>query len=65
MDEFANTVGVYEGSLYVNDFNLFGRTWEVIVQAEAGARSKLPPTPWAATTDHGHGAPCCCGVRHL
>ena len=26
---------VYEGSLYVNDFNLFGRTWQVIVQADA------------------------------
>ena len=36
--DFADTLGVYEGSLYVNDFNLFGRTWQVIVQAEAEFR---------------------------
>ena len=27
-----------QGSLYVNDFNLFGRTWQVIVQADAPFR---------------------------
>jgi multidrug efflux pump subunit AcrB len=32
---------VYLGSLYVNDFNLFGRTWQVIVQAEAKYRDQL------------------------
>ncbi|MBY0525510.1 MAG: multidrug efflux RND transporter permease subunit [Gemmataceae bacterium] len=32
--DFADTLAIYEGSLYVNDFNLFGRTWQVIVQAE-------------------------------
>ena len=31
---------VYLGSLYVNDFNLFGRTWQVIVQAEAKFRDQ-------------------------
>ena len=31
----SNTLQVYLGSLYVNDFNLFGRTWQVIVQADA------------------------------
>jgi multidrug efflux pump len=40
LQEFANTLGVYEGSLYVNDFNLFGRTWQVIVQAESDFRTK-------------------------
>ena len=37
-----DTLQVYLGSLYVNDFNRFGRTWQVIVQAEAdfAARSK-------------------------
>jgi multidrug efflux pump len=30
---------VYLGSYYVNDFNLFGRTWQVIVQAEGPFRS--------------------------
>ena len=36
--DFSDTLQVYEGSLYVNDFNLFGRTWQVIVQAEARER---------------------------
>jgi len=39
MLDFANTLQVYTGSLYVNDFNLFGRTWQVIVQAESNFRS--------------------------
>lgn len=29
------------GSSYVNDFNLFGRTWQVYVQGEATDRSKI------------------------
>ena len=29
------------GAQYVNDFNRFGRTWEVLVQSEQGFRSKL------------------------
>src|SRR5262249_12357738 len=32
---------IYLGSLYVNDFNLFGRTWQVICQAEAKYRDQL------------------------
>ena len=36
-----NTLGTYLGSLYVNDFNLFGRTWEVIVQADAPFRNDV------------------------
>jgi multidrug efflux pump len=40
LQEFADTLGVYEGSLYVNDFNLFGRTWQVIVQAEGDYREQ-------------------------
>ncbi len=31
----------YFGSEYVNDFNRFGRTWQVIVQADAKFRDKL------------------------
>jgi len=34
-------LGTYLGSLYVNDFNLFGRTWEVIVQADAPFRNDV------------------------
>ncbi len=29
------------GSAYVNDFNLFGRTWQVTVQGEASERAKI------------------------
>jgi multidrug efflux pump len=32
--EIVNALQVYFGSLYVNDFNLFGRTWQVNVQAD-------------------------------
>jgi multidrug efflux pump len=32
------TLQVYLGSAYVNDFNLFGRTWQVIAQADAPFR---------------------------
>ena len=39
MADFAETLGVYEGSVYCNDYNLFGRTWQVVVQAEAPFRS--------------------------
>jgi HAE1 family hydrophobic/amphiphilic exporter-1 len=37
-DVFA-TMQTYLGSLYINDFNLFGRTFRVIVQADGGARN--------------------------
>ena len=33
--DLFDTLRIYLGSLYVNDFNLFGRTWQVIVQADA------------------------------
>ncbi len=39
-DLFA-TLQIYLGSLYVNDFNLFGRTWQVIIQANANFRNKI------------------------
>jgi multidrug efflux pump len=35
-----NTLQIYLGSLYVNDFNLYGRTWQVIVQADAKFRNQ-------------------------
>jgi len=38
MDEVFNSLQVYLGSLYVNDFNRFGRTWQVNVQAAANFR---------------------------
>jgi multidrug efflux pump len=36
-----NTLRVYLGSLYVNDFNRFGRTWQVVVQADAEFRNQM------------------------
>jgi multidrug efflux pump len=32
---------IYLGSMYVNDFNLFGRTWQVIVQCESRFRDEI------------------------
>jgi multidrug efflux pump len=41
MAELFDTLQVYLGSLYVNDFNKFGRTWQVNVQADADFRSQI------------------------
>ncbi|HUY32902.1 MAG TPA: efflux RND transporter permease subunit [Pirellulales bacterium] len=41
MSDVFNTLQVYFGSLYVNDFNRFGRTWQVNVQAAAGFRDQV------------------------
>src|SRR3981189_2159330 len=39
LQDVFNTLQIYLGSLYVNDFNLFGRTFRVTIQAEQGARA--------------------------
>jgi multidrug efflux pump subunit AcrB len=41
ISELFNTLQVYLGSLYVNDFNQFGRTWQVNVQADAQFRKQI------------------------
>ena len=41
LGDVFNTLQVYLGSLYVNDFNLFGRTWQVVVQADAQFRNQV------------------------
>ncbi|WP_182086462.1 multidrug efflux RND transporter permease subunit [Aureimonas sp. ME7] len=38
--EIFNTLQIYLGSLYVNDFNQFGRTYSVRVQADAPYRAR-------------------------
>jgi multidrug efflux pump len=38
LDDISDTMQVYLGSLYVNDFNRFGRTYQVNVQAESPYR---------------------------
>ena len=43
LPDVFNTLQIYLGSLYVNDFNLFGRTFRVTLQAER-RRAPRPPT---------------------
>ena len=38
LPDVFNTLQIYLGSLYVNDFNLFGRTFRVTMQADKDAR---------------------------
>ena len=37
-NDVFSTLQIYLGSAYVNDFNKFGRTWQVIVQAQGSIR---------------------------
>jgi HAE1 family hydrophobic/amphiphilic exporter-1 len=39
LSDVFNTLQIYLGSLYVNDFNLFGRTFRVTMQAERDTRA--------------------------
>ncbi len=41
LTELYDTLGVYFGSAYVNDFTLLGRNWQVVVQAEPGFRKEI------------------------
>jgi multidrug efflux pump subunit AcrB len=41
VSEIFNGLQQNFGSLYVNDFNLFGRTWQVNVQADASFRQRI------------------------
>jgi multidrug efflux pump subunit AcrB len=40
VSEVFNTLQVYLGSYYVNNFNEFGRTWQVNIQADASFRER-------------------------
>ena len=40
MNEVFGSLSTYLGTSYVNDFNLFGRTWKVMAQADEQYRSK-------------------------
>lgn len=40
--DLFNTLQVYLGSYYVNNFNQFGRTWQVNLQADPQFRKKIP-----------------------
>ncbi|MCE9546073.1 MAG: efflux RND transporter permease subunit [Planctomycetia bacterium] len=41
LGDVYSTLQTYLGSLYVNDFNLFGRTWQVVVQADPKFRNDI------------------------
>ncbi len=41
LSDVFQTLQVYLGSLYVNDFNRFGRTFQVVAQADAPFRAQL------------------------
>ncbi|WP_406700677.1 efflux RND transporter permease subunit [Singulisphaera sp. Ch08] len=41
LKDLFDTLRIYLGSLYVNDFNRFGRTWQVIVQADSKFRNSI------------------------
>ncbi|NUS38597.1 MAG: multidrug efflux RND transporter permease subunit [Lysobacter sp.] len=40
LTELFDTLQTYLGSAYVNDFNMFGRTWQVIAQADGQFRDE-------------------------
>ena len=40
LSDAYNTLQTFLGGLYVNDFNLFGRTWQALVQADPEFRSR-------------------------
>lgn len=41
LTELFDTLQTYLGSSYVNDFNMFGRTWQVIAQADGPYRDNV------------------------
>jgi multidrug efflux pump len=41
LSDLYDTIGVYFGSAYVNDFTRFGRNWQVIVQADPAFRRQI------------------------
>jgi len=41
MSDVTSTLQVYLGSLYVNNFNIFGRSWQVNIQADARFRHTI------------------------
>jgi multidrug efflux pump subunit AcrB len=45
LQNLFDTLRIYLGSLYVNDFNRFGRTWQVIVQADPKFRNTIEYVP--------------------
>jgi len=42
ISDLFNTLQIYLGSFYVNNFNEFGRTWQVNIQADPRFRGNIP-----------------------
>jgi len=58
LTDLFETLQVYLGSLYVNDFNRFGRTYQVVAQADAPFRSQLDDIlPLKTRNAHGEMVP--------
>jgi len=55
IDELYSTLAATLGTAYVNDFNKFGRTWQVLMSAEPGYR-KRPDDVGAVYVRSEHGA---------
>ena len=45
LQDLFDTLRIYLGSLYVNDFNRFGRTWQVVIQADPRFRNAIEYVP--------------------
>jgi multidrug efflux pump len=56
LTDIYDTMQLYLGSLYVNDFNRFGKTYQVIVQADAPFRATADSIPQLKTRN-GRGDP--------
>jgi multidrug efflux pump len=58
LQNLFETMQVYLGSLYINDFNRFGRTYKVIAQADAPFRDRPEDITWLKTrNDRGQMVP--------
>ena len=68
LGDVFGTMQAYLGSRYVNDFNRFGRTWQVIVQADAKFRNEVEDVRrLCVRNSHGHMVPLgsVCTVREI
>ncbi|HKO14808.1 MAG TPA: efflux RND transporter permease subunit [Gemmatimonadaceae bacterium] len=58
LDDLFQTLQIYLGSAYVNDFNKFGRTYQVIAQADAPFRARAEDiAQLKVRNDHGEMVP--------
>lgn len=57
LTDLFQTLQIYLGSIYVNDFNRFGRTYQVIAQADAPFRNQADAIS-RLRTRNANGEPC-------